>query len=267
MSQETLGKLIRNARKQRHWSQAKLADKLGVVMLTVIRWEMDKARPRSDMQQRLIELLGLSAEMFIQAKKPPERTGESQAMVEALPQVEIDILPQASMSEEEDYIEYTIPPMMKTYRGWRQKEWDETYQVYTEKVYVTVDGQPLTYFDKHDPVYGNSDPEEVTIYEWGYTSTGPRRLAESILGDYFGETAPQRWEDRAVCQTRKYCYNFKMDFVAWFPKKVWEISSEAITAWLREQKEGGDPAPEHKLSDVYAGWRGWSERRDNYKAR
>jgi len=265
MSQETLGKLIRDARKQRHWSQAKLADKLGVVTLTVIRWERDNARPRNDMQQRLIEVLGLSAEIFKQAKKPPTRTAESQAIVEALPVVELDTWSQASTSED-DYIEFAIPHVKK-YRGWRESEWNEKYQVFVEKIHVTVDGQPLPYFDKHDPVYGNSDPEEVTIYEWGYTSTGPRRLAESILGDYFGETAPQRWEDRAVCQTRKYCYNFKMDFVAWFPKKVWEISSEAITAWLREQKEGGDPAPEHKLSDVYAGWRGWSERWDKYKAR
>ena len=216
MSQETLGKLIRNAREQRHWSQAKLAEELGVVSLTVIRWEKYGKRPRSDMQQRLIEVLGLSAEIFITPKKPPERTAESQTVVEALPKAEIDILPQASTSED-DYLKFVIPPMKKkTYRGWRQKEWVENDQVFVEKIHVTMNGQPLPYFDRHDPIFGNADPEEATVYEWGFTSAGPRRLAESILGNHFGETAPQRWEDRAICQTLKLTVRVNLDEIGRF---------------------------------------------------
>jgi len=147
------------------------------------------------------------------------------------------------------------------------REWDEKYQVSVQNLYITVDGQPLPYFNKHDPVFGNADPEEVQIYKWGYTGAGPRQLAESILGDYFGETAPQLWEDRVVCQARKYSYKLKMDFVAWFPKEEWEISAEAIVAWLRQQKEGRDPAPVYTLSERDSGWRRWSERWDKYQAR
>ena len=258
MSEETLGRLIKEERKKRQWTQGELAAKIGVSLMTVQRWEHDKTFPHFRDRSNLGELLGSRVEAYFVARNAGK-----------IPSSRIDPFTQQTLPSSEEkpvFIEAAISEQ-KIYRGWRAMEWDEKHQVSVEKLHVTVNGQPLPYFNKYDPVYGNADPEEVTIYEWGYTAAGPRRLAESILGDYFGETAPQQWEDRMRSQTRKYSNNFKMDFVAWFPKDEWEISSKAIDAWLKEQKEGGDPAPEHTLSDVDSGWRGWSERWDEYKAR
>jgi hypothetical protein len=95
------------------------------------------------------------------------------------------------------------------------------------------------------------------------------------LADYFEETS--RFEEIAstldrwgksdywmASQMWKYRHNFKMDFVVWFPKAEWKISSLALSAWLREQREQGDPAPEHTLLDIKDGWTGWSKRWDGY---
>jgi hypothetical protein len=53
--------------------------------------------------------------------------------------------------------------------------------------------------------------------------------------------------------------------VAWFDEEEWEIWSGAITTWLKERKEQGDTAPEHKLKDIDHGWTGWWHRWEKYK--
>jgi hypothetical protein len=223
--------------------------------MTVYRWEHDKTFPHYRDRSNLSELLGSRVEAYFVARNAGKIN---------LSRTEPSTQKTLPSSEEEPVFIEADMPQQKIYRGWRAMEWSEKHQVSFEKLHVTVNDQPLSYFNKLDPVFGNADREGVTIYEWGYTGSGPRRLAESILGDYFGE-APQQWGDSTGSQTRKYFYNYKMDFVAWFPKDEWEISSDAIAAWLKEQKEKGDPAPEYTLSDVASGWRGWSKRWDEYK--
>ena len=45
MSEETLGRLIKEERKKRQWTQGELAAKIGVSLMTVQRWEHDKTSP------------------------------------------------------------------------------------------------------------------------------------------------------------------------------------------------------------------------------
>lgn len=256
MSDRTLGSQIKAAREKRGWSQKTLADKLKIVSLTVIRWEQDKSIPRQDVRKNLSELLDLEEEIFLLAKKPYARDRE------VVPD-ELEDQKNLSNDNEEprvdygptEFIEFTIPSM-KMYWGWGER--DDT----SGPKWVTVDGQPLPYVHFDRSGYVIADP--VGHFSWGYTGRGPANLALSILADYFGETPLSGEARREVRQAWKYHYNFKMDFVAWFEKKSWEISSWAIDAWLREQQEEGDPAPEHTLSDVKDGWRGWSERWDKY---
>jgi transcriptional regulator with XRE-family HTH domain len=92
-----------------------------------------------------------------------------------------------------------------------------------------------------------------------------KKEAESILLDYFEVMYPNEQEKTLRSWASKYSFNFKMDFTAWFDKRDWELWSGAITAWLQEQRENGDPAPSHMLSDIDDGWTGWWKRWNKYK--
>jgi len=249
MAQETLGKLLKEAREKRRWSQAKLAGQLGIVSQTVLRWEQDKSVPREDCRQPLIELLGLDEEVFSHAKKPKihEKVDISETTVRE---------ENVEQQEATDFVE-VIVPLVKVYYGW-----STTSDSAGEK-YVTVGDRPLPYvhFDRSGYIVADASGH----LNWGYTGGGSGNLALSLLTDYFGETPLPGEARRDIPQAWKYRNNFKMDFVAWFEKKQWEIWSGAITAWLKEQKEGGDPAPEHTLADIEHGWLGWSEKWDKYR--
>jgi len=249
VEQETLGSLMRKAREKRGWSRATLAAKLGVVSQTVLRWEQDESIPREEFRQPLRELLGLDEEVFLRAKKP--RTLDSSDVQETYPYEE-----KAEQQESTDFVEVKVL-LVKVYRGWG------TTSDTGGKKYVTVDGRPLPYvrFDRSGYIIADASGH----LNWGYTGGGAANLALSILADYFGETPLSGEARRDIPQAWKYHYNFKMDFVAWFEHKEWEIWSGAITAWLKEQKEGGDPAPEHTLEDIKHDRLGWSEKWDKYK--
>lgn len=294
--EETLGQIIRAKRKALRWSQDELAEKVKVTVVTVSRWECNKSFPRGDdVQQALIEALGLPKKTFIFWKEkglarrdevvsPVEKEEEDEVVspVEMVKELEgtspLEVvkedqeaapvemilphpywnvpLPSPEEIEDMEMVEYRIPPTV-VYRGFYVQV-PSKYGGYLQERRVTSNGKPLLPYDTW------VKPETV-VYGWGYTGAGPRHLAQSILLDYFEIMYPDEQENVLRSWVNKYYFNFKMDFTAWFDKKEWEIWSGAITAWLKEQREQGDPAPEHTLDDIGYGWRGWWKRWDRYK--
>ena len=60
MSVSTLGERIITARKNKGWSQAQLADVLGVNLKNVSRWELNQANPNIEAAALLAKALGVS---------------------------------------------------------------------------------------------------------------------------------------------------------------------------------------------------------------
>jgi len=56
---QTTGVAIRKARQARGWSQAELAESIGVTQPTVSNWECDRMMPRAGMAIAIAEMLGL----------------------------------------------------------------------------------------------------------------------------------------------------------------------------------------------------------------
>jgi len=270
MREETLGQLIKAARMKRKWAQWQLAEAMKKEPISIGRWERDENIPHPDTLAELIRILSLDKKTAVRlARIQAAKQARAHASLVSEPVYEwADYLSLLDTFKEDDalsVIEVTIPPPQKIYRGVRTREpysWDgKTFM--EEKVRVTVDGKPLFFYDTSHFEFGSAHPDERKMYEWGYTGAGPRHLACSILADYFSERGPvARWERG---QTGKYYYQFKMEFVAWFPREGWELHSAAITAWLQEREEMGEAAPQWELSDVDKGWRGWSERWQKYK--
>lgn len=165
MAQETLGKLLKEAREKRRWSQAKLAGQLGIVSQTILRWEQDKSVPREDCRQPLIELLGLDEEVFLHAKKPKihEKVDISETTVHE---------ENVEQQEATDFVE-VIVPLVKVYHGW------STTSDTADEKYVTVDDRPLPYvhFDRSGYIVADASGH----LNWGYTGGGPGNLALSLF--------------------------------------------------------------------------------------
>ncbi len=279
--EETLGQRIKAIRKMRGWSREKLAEKVGTASLTILRWENDRAFPRGDEVQRaLIEVLGLPKDEFskqrerqIKEKKVPtvadevtETKGEIKSEAEEAPfpveivlprQYEYTIIPSEKELSEDEIVEYKIPPII-VYRGFYKRVFDERYGYDLERM-VLSNGERLF------PYYTWVNPDTV-VFGWGHVGGGSTHLAQSILLDYFEYMYPNEKEEVLRSFVEKYYRNFATDFTIWFGReKNWELWSGAITAWLKEERENGDPAPSHDLGDVGHGWVGWSERWDKYR--
>ena len=54
----TFGEWVRDRRKEKHWNQTRLAQKIGVHLNTIIRWESGTQFPPLDMAEKIIEVLG-----------------------------------------------------------------------------------------------------------------------------------------------------------------------------------------------------------------
>ena len=281
----TLGQRIRARRIALDWSQDTLAEKIGVSSLSILRWESDRSFPRGDdIQLSLIKVLGLPKDEFTRRKKRPsakkeerpspakevkknegllpvkeEKEGEGLLPIKVILPYHYWQIPLPSNEEgaEKEIVEYKVPPLI-VYKGFYVQVPDEKYGGYLQERRVTSNGKPLLPYDTW------VKPETV-VYGWGHTGAGPRHLAQSILLDYFEIMYPNEHENVLRSWVNKYSFNFKMDFTSWFDEREWEIWSGAITAWLKEQREQGDPAPEHTLDDVEYGWTGWWKRWDKYK--
>ena len=85
---------------------------------------------------------------------------------------------------------------------------------------VRLDGRPLP----HCLHLRNHSP---TGFEWGYGGSGPAQLALAILVDHLGnETEALQWYQ-----------GFKWALVSQFPHEGFELTSDAISEWLRNQKD------------------------------
>ena len=249
MSERTLGDFLEQERRKRNLTWEEIAQELGVSVMTVHRWKSGERFPLEHYWSALVKFCGPEIEPYLvkggrarHEAYTAKRQGAREAILspqEDTPVVSVPevVSPAQSVPAEEEpiFVEYTIPKP-KVYRGWRAKEWDETYQVYTEKVYVTVDGHPLPYFNTNGPFFPPEGPSGKWC-EWGYSGTGPRELATAILADYFGEKSPRGWASKEEYQAVRYYYDFKDDFVQWFPEQSWEITSEEIEAWLKDFRE------------------------------
>ena len=255
MSERTLGDFLEQERRKRNLTWEKIAQELGASVMTVHRWKNGKRFPQEYYWSAFIKFCGPEIWPYLTeggrarheaytAKRQQAREAilspQEDTLVESDPEVVSpaqnapSVEQIVSAEEEPTYIEYIIPKH-KVYRGWRVKEWDEERRSYAEKAYITVDSQSLPYFNVHGPFSSQEEPRDKW-YEWGYSGTGPRELAAAILADYFGEISPQGWASREEYQAVRYYYDFKDDFVQWFPKQSWEITSEEIEAWLEDLK-------------------------------
>ena len=70
--QEKIGAFLAQARKEKGWTQAELADRLGVSNRSVSRWETGKTMPDYSLLSPLCEALGISInELFAAERMPP----------------------------------------------------------------------------------------------------------------------------------------------------------------------------------------------------
>jgi transcriptional regulator with XRE-family HTH domain len=239
MPEETLGQRIRAARLKLGLSQEDFAEKAGVHSLSVIRWELDRTIPRDDeVQQVLIELCDLHLEDFKRRKKVQAVSKQEipSQPIKKQKDIQKEALEQESDPQDlDEYVEVVIPAQ-KIYKGWREPE---GFPVDGPFTHVTVNGQTLRYFNVTGPrpLRIEQDPEKETVYEWHYAGEGPRKLAESMLADYFGETQPTGWASQVDYQALQYADDFKWEFVKHFPVERWEITGEEIYAWLLDIKE------------------------------
>lgn len=71
MVQEDISNRIRNKRKALGFTQQKLADKLGISMMTIVRWEKGVRTPNSAILPRLAEVLNTSVEYLMGLDETP----------------------------------------------------------------------------------------------------------------------------------------------------------------------------------------------------
>jgi transcriptional regulator with XRE-family HTH domain len=238
MDTDSLGQRIKTERMKRKWSQAKLAEMLGVSTLTVVRWENNAHIPREDARLFLVKEFNIPADIFEHETKNELEKREDMVQTE-------QIVYPSSQNEmkEEPFIEYVVPPLLKVYEGWREPE--EKF-VSGSRTHVMVNGQPLHVFDLGHIYRNDANPEKRTIFEWGYGGGGPRMLASSILADYFGEHEDQG-KARGTYKTVQYDAAFKDDFVRWLPQKQkWRIMATEITAWVIDYDERKHLYPEEE---------------------
>ena len=70
MAMRTFGQLLREERKNRHWSQAQLAEKVNTDVKTISRWETGSTFPPPHYQERLYAVLGKDLLADLDQKTP-----------------------------------------------------------------------------------------------------------------------------------------------------------------------------------------------------
>lgn len=269
-----LGKQIKDARCRARMSQAQLAERLGASIMSVNRWENDKARPRYDMQCRLIEVLGLNEDIFLEREEtpalpvqgsfsdvPPSSLEDdvSERLPDVrLPPLEDDVREQkrvpVSQILDTGSVVTSVSVDQRMYRGWGLVV---KGNIFVKKItgYVVVNDASLPYFDTS--ATGLLDVDTPPLYEWGWGYASDR-LAASILADYFefsqGDVQGKRREFLS-----KYTARFKWDVARHFTRN-WTLSSHQIADWLVGQEE--DEKMWHTMLDVFrSGWSHYAVRK------
>ena len=85
----TLGEKITALRKERHWTQQLMGQKLGVHANNVSRWESDRIRPSIPTLQRMADILGVRFDDLLSEDEPtpnPE-SGSDKKLLEKMAQL------------------------------------------------------------------------------------------------------------------------------------------------------------------------------------
>ena len=87
----SLGKTIVKLRNRQGWTQAQLAEKLGMATAHINRLEHDRMRPRSTTIEKLAEVFGLSREDLLSALDGPSEMvqGQDPELAELLGKISI----------------------------------------------------------------------------------------------------------------------------------------------------------------------------------
>ena len=84
----TLGEKITGLRKERHWTQHLLGEKLGVHANNVSRWESDRIRPSMPTLQRIAEVLEVRLDdLLAEDAAAPEPLNKDKKLVEVMQQL------------------------------------------------------------------------------------------------------------------------------------------------------------------------------------
>jgi len=75
LGKETLGERLARLRKERGYTQAELAEKIGIIQALVSDYELDKLRMHAEMVIRFAKALGVSTDELLVGTKATERNG------------------------------------------------------------------------------------------------------------------------------------------------------------------------------------------------
>ena len=75
----TFGQVIAILRKEKHFKQSELAQRLGVTQSMVAKWKGEQARPRQQTLQQLAQILGVSKEELLAYDSDPDITVAAQS--------------------------------------------------------------------------------------------------------------------------------------------------------------------------------------------
>ena len=81
MANRTMGEIISTLRREKGLTQKELGDMLGITDKAVSKWERDIACPDTMTIPNLAEILGISVEELLTAKKPPPPATRGQAIL------------------------------------------------------------------------------------------------------------------------------------------------------------------------------------------
>ena len=88
----SLGKTIAQFRKQKHFNQAEVAQRLGIHQSLVARWESDKTKPRKKSLQRLAETLDVDIESLLAGDFAPPTLDDPElaSLLQELPKLGVN---------------------------------------------------------------------------------------------------------------------------------------------------------------------------------
>ena len=104
-----MGKMIRQLRKERKWTQENLAGRMGVTRVLISLWERDLRKPPVDKLKQLANVFGVPTALLLGEEVPPRSMETVLAELEAIQPVTIPIVEHIGSEGEvlRDYVYWT----------------------------------------------------------------------------------------------------------------------------------------------------------------
>ena len=104
-----MGKMIRQLRKERKWTQEDLAERMGVTRVLISLWERDLRKPPVDKLKQLAGVFGVPTALLLGEEVPPRSMETVLAELEAIQPVTIPIVEHIGSEGEvlRDYVYWT----------------------------------------------------------------------------------------------------------------------------------------------------------------